>query len=113
MNNLHPIFQAALAPYTHGLQERTDYFLSKQLRALLKSEVVNDHALLEMLQQVQWKFPASTTAGDALTTCVLAIDDELNTTSNPTAEDLAELADFRRREIRDREAEKHFEGAPV
>lgn len=78
MNNLHPIFQAALAPYTHGLQERTDYFLSKKLCQMLKSEVVNDHALLEMLQQVQARFPDSTTAGDALTTCVLAIDDELN-----------------------------------
>jgi len=64
----------------------TGFFLSKQLRALLKSEVVNDHALLEMLQQVQCRFPDSTTCGDMLGTCILAIDDELN---NETLEGIA------------------------
>lgn len=61
----------------------TGFILSDKLRYMLKSEVVTDHALLEMLQQVQWMFPASTTAGDALTTCVLAIDDELNNKETP------------------------------
>lgn len=43
--------------------------------------------------------------GDAITTAV-----EVSHTDRPSLQDLADLADWRRRDARDREAEKHFEG---
>jgi hypothetical protein len=81
------------------------FLLSKQLRELLKREVTNDSALLECMQQVQWAFGPTTTAGDALGCAISEIDDLVNV-CDPTAENLAELADYRRREKRDSEAER-------
>lgn len=81
------------------------FLLSQNLRDLLKKEVTNDSALLEVLQQVMWAFNEGTTAGDSLLGAISEIDDMLNV-CDPTAENLLELADFRRRSLRDSEAER-------
>jgi hypothetical protein len=83
------------------------FLLSNQLRSALKREVTNDSALLEVLQQVAWAFQEDTTAGDALLDAISEIDDLLNV-CDPTLENLAQLADYRRRSRNDEEAEAHF-----
>ena len=84
------------------------FLLSQQLRDLLKKEVTNDSALLEVLQQVMWSFQEGTTAGDALLDAISEIDDLVNV-REPTSDNLAQLSDFRRRSQRDAEAEAHFD----
>lgn len=56
----------------------TAYLTTPQLRAALVAEVTNDHALLEVLQLIQWSFKECTVSGDALTTAILAIDGHLS-----------------------------------
>lgn len=80
------------------------FLLSQQLRSLLKKEVTNDSALLECLQQVAWAFQENTTAGDALLDAISEIDDLVNV-CDPTLENIAELADYRRRSRLDAESE--------
>ena len=84
------------------------FLLSQNLRGLLKKEVTNDQSLLELLQQVAWAFQEGTTAGDALLDCISEIDDLVNV-CDPTLDNIAELADFRRRSLNDAQAEERFD----
>lgn len=69
------------------------------IRATGFSEAISESDALAIVNALVCKFKPTSTVGDTLLTCALALDDELNNTPAPTMGDLAQLADYRRRSL--------------
>lgn len=83
------------------------FVISRELQAAIRRECVNDHAILEVMQAMAYQCQKGQVK-DILTQATGEIEEVVNTVDSPTADDLAALADFRRRDKIDCEAEIHF-----
>lgn len=82
--------------------------MNAETLAAIRAAATTEQDALEIVNALLCNFKPNTAAGDALLDCSLVLDDQLNNTQAPTLEDMAALADFRRRLINDRAAETHF-----
>jgi len=75
--------------------------------ARVRAECVTPQDLYELLGAVQWRFPASESIGDSIADLVALIETDFDTAA-PTLDDVAALADFRRRVIAERSHESQI-----
>lgn len=69
--------------------------------ARVRAECATPQDLYELLGAVQWRFPASESIGDSIADLCALIETDFDT-SQPTLDDVAALADFRRRDLAER-----------
>ena len=84
--------------------------LSEVLRSIRGKDCAGatESDALAIVNALACQFKGECGVGDALTTCALEMDDELNNTQAPTLDDVAALAEFRRRDLVARGHEKEL-----
>lgn len=75
--------------------------MNAALLTQVRAECVTPQDLLELLGAVQWCFPASEPVGDSIADLCGLIETDFDTPA-PTLDDIAVLADFRRRDLEER-----------